>query len=88
MALRYANVLKLMYFTAMVSGFVPIGIPLSMAGLVVLYWVDKFLLLRRYVCKNYLDSQLANAMMDCLPLYPMFLSMGNMLTTLIPVLKE
>lgn len=88
MALRYANVIKLMFFTASVSSIVPFGIPLSIAGLLVLYWVDKYLLLRRYVCKTYMDAQLANAMVGILPLYTVFLSVGNILTNLIPVLKD
>jgi len=55
MALRYANVLKLMFFTGAVSPLLPIGVPLGIVGLLILYWVDKYLLLRRYVSKNYLD---------------------------------
>jgi len=41
MALRYANIVKLMFFTAIVSGFLPFGILMSMLGLIILYWVDK-----------------------------------------------
>lgn len=56
MALRYANVMKVMFFTAAVSPLLPIGLPLSIFGLGILFWVDKYLVLRRYVCKNYLDK--------------------------------
>ena len=56
MALRYANVVKLMFFTAAVSPILPVGLPMSFLGLLILYWVDKYLLLRRYTCKNYLDD--------------------------------
>lgn len=56
MALRYANVVKVMFFTAAVTPLLPVGLFLSLIGLVILYWVDKYLLLRRYVSKNYLDK--------------------------------
>ena len=79
MALRYANVVKLMFFTAAVSPILPIGLPMSLLGLLILYWVDKYLLLRRYTCKNYLDAELAKEMMNILPLYTVFFSIGNML---------
>ncbi|KAM3134512.1 hypothetical protein pb186bvf_013326 [Paramecium bursaria] len=79
MALRYANVVKLMFFTAAVSPILPVGLPMSLLGLLILYWVDKYLLLRRYSCKNYLDAELAKEMMNILPLYTVFFSIGNML---------
>lgn len=88
MALRFANVLKVMFFTAAVSPYLPIGIPMSMVGLVILYWVDKYLVLRRYTCKNYLDGQLAEVMMDTLSLYTVFLSLGNIFIMLFPVLQN
>jgi putative effector of murein hydrolase LrgA (UPF0299 family) len=78
MALRYANVVKVMFFTAAVSPLLPIGLPLSLFGLLILYWVDKYLLLRRYVSKHYMDKQLANAMMNLLPSYTLIFSSSNL----------
>ena len=68
-----------MFFTAAVSPILPVGLPMSLLGLLILYWVDKYLLLRRYSCKNYLDAELAKEMMNILPLYTVFFSIGNML---------
>jgi hypothetical protein len=62
MALRYANINKAVLFTAAVSPFIPIGVPLSIIGLIISFWVDKYLLVRRYVCKNYLSFTLAKKM--------------------------
>lgn len=76
MALRYANVQKLMLFTAAVAGFLPFGMILSSLGLIILYWVDKYLLLRRYMCSWYLDKRLADSMMNLLPLFTVFYSLG------------
>lgn len=85
MALRYANVNKTVLFTASVSPFIPIGVPLSIIGLVVTYWVDKYLLLRRYVCKNYISFDLAKSMMKNFKIYAVFFSFGNMLTMFMPM---
>lgn len=60
---------------------------MSMIGLIILYWVDKYLLLRRYICPHYLDSQLADAMIDNLSLYTVFLSFGNITILLVPILQ-
>lgn len=83
MALRYANVVKVMFFTAAVSPLFPLGLLLSLFGLLILYWVDKYLLLRRYVSKNYLDKQLANEMMNILPVYTVFYSISNLLVQIV-----
>ena len=66
LALRFANILKTVLFTASVSPFIPMGVPLSMIGLVISYWVDKYLLLRRYVCKSFLSHKLAKNMINML----------------------
>lgn len=85
MALRYANINKTVLFTASVSPFIPIGVPLSIVGLVITYWVDKYLLLRRYVCKNYLSFDLAKSMLNSFKIYVVYFSFGNMLTMFMPV---
>ncbi|EAS05315.2 transmembrane protein, putative (macronuclear) [Tetrahymena thermophila SB210] len=87
MALRYANVNKTVLFTASVSPFIPIGVPLSIIGLVVTFWVDKYLLLRRYVCKNYLTYDLAKYMLNSFKIYSVYFAFGNMLTMFMPVSK-
>jgi hypothetical protein len=88
MALRYANIQKVMFFTAAVSGFLPFGVPLSLLGLLICYWFDRYLLLRRYTCSQYIDKRLAKAMMDMLPLYTIFYSFGNLILTCIPTFNN
>jgi hypothetical protein len=88
MALRYANINKTVLFTAVVSPFIPIGVPLSIIGLVISYWVDKYLLLRRYVCKNYLSFNLAKRMVVNLKLYSLYFALGNLISMMMPVMKE
>ena len=79
------------------------GTFLSLVGLFICYWFDKYLLLRRYVVPFYLDKRLANTMMSMLPKYTVYkylyiynydknlqiiFSIGNLLVMCIPVLKN
>lgn len=59
MGLRYGVILKTVFFAGMVGCFVPLGSFLSVLGLVVCYWVDKYLLLNRYSCKAKLSAEFA-----------------------------
>lgn len=58
MALRYANVLKVVLYTLAIATLLPIGGPMCLVGLIIVYWADKFLLFRRMVCKNYISNLL------------------------------
>ncbi len=59
MGLRYGNVMKTLFFTASISPFVPLGTLFSVVGLLICYWVDKYLLIRRYVCRYQLSPHFA-----------------------------
>lgn len=59
MGLRYGNVMKTLFFTAFISPFVPLGTFFSLLGLAICYWVDKYLLLRRYVSRYELSPHFA-----------------------------
>lgn len=88
MALRYANILKTVFFTAAVSPIIPMGVPLSIIGLIISYWVDKYLLLRRYCCKNSLGFKLPRKMLEMLQLYCVFFAFFNFCIMFIPVSEE
>jgi hypothetical protein len=62
MGLRFAVVLKTVFFVGMVGCFVPVGAGLSVMGLGVCYWVDKYLLLNRYISKAKLSDEFAMEM--------------------------
>jgi hypothetical protein len=59
MGLRYGNIMKTLFFTAFISPFVPLGTVFSAIGLFICYWVDKYLLLNRYVCRHELSPNFA-----------------------------
>lgn len=52
MGLRYGNVMKTLFFTGSICPFVPSGPIFSLLGMFICYWVDKYLLLRRYTSRH------------------------------------
>jgi hypothetical protein len=56
MGLRYANIMKSLFFTSAVFPFVPFGSFFSLVGIVICYWTDKYLLLTRYITPNKLSA--------------------------------
>jgi len=85
MSLRYANILKTVLFAASISSFIPLSIPLSILGLIISYWVDKYLLLRRYVVQNQISFKLSKLALNRLALFPLFFSLGNLVTMFLPL---
>lgn len=84
MALRYANVLKVVLYSVTISPILPIGGPLAIFGLAIIYWVDKWLILRRMVCNNYISNVLSKKMMITLHKATVFFAIGNIFTISLP----
>ena len=85
LALRYANVNKAILISAAMAPIIPIGLEFTLLALVILYWIDKWLFLRRFVCKHKLNYEFSRSMMRQLELYPLFMSFFNLLIMFIPV---
>eukprot|EP00330_Aristerostoma_sp_ATCC50986_P005455 CAMPEP_0114585812 /NCGR_PEP_ID=MMETSP0125-20121206/9243_1 /TAXON_ID=485358 ORGANISM="Aristerostoma sp., Strain ATCC 50986" /NCGR_SAMPLE_ID=MMETSP0125 /ASSEMBLY_ACC=CAM_ASM_000245 /LENGTH=405 /DNA_ID=CAMNT_0001781039 /DNA_START=1166 /DNA_END=2383 /DNA_ORIENTATION=+ len=79
MAQRYANILKTLLLACMYSTAFPLGYPISIAGLFLAYWTDKYMLLRRHAMPPTLGDDLAFAMNDTLELVPVFYAIGNVI---------
>jgi len=58
MGKRYAEILETMWFTFLYSSLIPFGAFLTLAGLLIYYWVDKYNLLRRSKIENLIESKL------------------------------
>lgn len=56
MGLRYANIMKSLFFTSAIAPFVPIGSFFTLGGVMISYWVDKYLLIERYVTAHKLSD--------------------------------
>ena len=84
MALRYANILKTLFFTGIYAPFVPMGVLFSLFGMVICYWVDKKLLLRRYISANKLGIDLPKTMLNAMRIYVLLFAIGNIILFYIP----
>jgi hypothetical protein len=58
MGKRYAEVLETMWFTFLFASLIPFGTFLTLIGLLIYYWVDKYNLLRRSKVENIIESKL------------------------------
>ncbi len=58
MGKRYAEILETMWFTFLYVSLIPFGAMLSLLGLMIYYWVDKYNLLRRAKVENIIESKL------------------------------
>ena len=85
MALRYANILKTVFFTAFYGPVVPLGYIFSFVGLIINYWVDKYLLIRRYVCENKISYQLPSFVMRFMKVSVILIGVINIIIALLPL---
>ena len=63
---RYAEIIKLMWFTYFYATLIPIGFLLTLSGIFLYYWVDKFNLLRRSSLKLNISGRLVMLAMNLL----------------------
>ena len=67
LAQRYANVLKTLIISFAYAPIVPIGLLIGLIALVIEYWVDKTLLLRRHARPQRISGDLNRSMIRILP---------------------
>ncbi len=72
MGKRYSDIMKTMWFTCFYSQLIPIGGFLSMLGLSIYYWVDKYNLIRRRTVTETISIELTIRMIDMLDLSVIF----------------
>jgi hypothetical protein len=58
MGKRYAEIIETMWFTFLYVSIIPVGPFLTLIGLWIYYWVDKYNLLRRSKVENTIESKL------------------------------
>lgn len=56
---RYAEIIEIMWFTFLYSSLIPIGSVLTLIGLFLYYWVDKYNFLRRSTLKESISGKMS-----------------------------
>ena len=92
MGLRYANIMKGLFFTAFLvfinfnqSPMFPIGTIMTFIGIIIVYWVDKYLIITRFVCDNKLSYKLPKSIMKKMINYSRIFSFSNLIMLVYPI---
>lgn len=79
MGKRFAEVVEMMWFTFLYSTLIPVGAPITCAGLCLYYWIDKCNLLRRSAVNGQISGKLINTMLALLDLTLLLRPLGSLL---------
>jgi hypothetical protein len=79
MSLKYSFVLKATFLSAFYANVIPVGMLFSCGGLIAIYWVDKYLLVRRHCRPRELSKELPEAMADLLEYFLVVFAGGNLI---------
>ena len=71
---KYPILIKTMWMTAFYASLTPIGIPISMFALLISYWVDKYLIIKRYKRPLIISADLNKEMTDLFEMVPLFMA--------------
>ena len=88
MAYKYSHGYRLLIFTAAVAPFIPNALLASIGVMILIYFVDKYLFLRRWMCQYKLGYALSARMLRILNMYPLFLSFSNFMIMCIPMVSS
>jgi hypothetical protein len=66
MGKRYAEIIKTIWFTFLYSELLPFGVIYSVTGLILYYFVDKYVLLYKCSVKESVSSKLSRTMITVL----------------------
>lgn len=79
MALKYSHAYRLLLFTAAVSPLIPNAVIISIGVMIIIYFVDKYLFVRRLMCQYKLGYALSERMLRMLNVYPVLMSFSNLM---------
>ena len=79
MGKRYAEIIERMWFTYLYATLVPIGAFISVVGIIIYYWIDKYNLLRRSAVTTEVSGKLALISMNMLDFTLILLPIGTLM---------
>ena len=69
---RDADIMKTMWFTFLYSPVIPIGSIVSLIGLILYYWIDKYNIINKFTVKESISLHLTMEMIEMLDLIIIF----------------
>lgn len=82
---KYGNIYRFVMFSAGIACVYPLAFPICFLTLVGFYWIDKILLLRRYVPPFKLGYRTSSKMQKIMMIFPVLFSTMNLIIMFIPV---
>ena len=82
---KYGNILRFVLFSAGVFFIYPPALFICVASISVFYWMDKYLLFRRYVIPHRLGFRLTRDLQKILWLMPMLMASTNLVIMFVPI---
>ena len=82
---KYGTIYRFLIFTAGITPLYPLAIFICGLALSALYWLDKYLLLRRYSITLKMTARFSVMVQHLMALFPIYLSATTLLVMFIPV---
>ena len=82
---KYGNIYRFILFAAGVCFIYPPALIISLASITVFYWLDKYLLLRRYVIPHKIGFKLTSDMQKIFWLFPLLQAATNLVIMFVPI---
>jgi hypothetical protein len=82
---KYGTMYRFLLFSAGISIIYPLSFFICLIALSCLYWLDKYLLLRRYAITERVTSRFTLLSQKIMSQFPCFLSISNFLVMFIPI---
>ncbi len=76
---RYSSTIRVLLMTALFAPLIPICVPINLLGLILKYWIDKWLLLRRNSAPPITGKKIPKEMLFYFTLIPICLGIGSIL---------
>jgi hypothetical protein len=82
---KYGTIFRFFIFTAGITILYPLALGICVLALTALYWLDKYLLLRRYTVTLKLTGRFSLMVQKIMAQFPIYLSLTTLLVMFIPV---
>ena len=78
----YAHILKITWMCGFYCTLIPITLIIGMIAIFLAYWMDKYLMLRRYARPSLLSNLLNQEMIELMEYFPMAIASGSIFFSL------
>jgi len=82
---KYGTIYRFLIFSGAIAILYPIALAICFIALFVLYWMDKFLLLRRYSIILKISSRFSKMVQRIMSQFPIYLSFTTFVVMFIPI---